>query len=77
MKPHGRISDTKVEITQRVMAITDQAMLSNFLDILISWERAGDAVPKDHLDAIARGIADSKAGRITPLEDYLKELDGL
>jgi hypothetical protein len=80
MKIAASLSDRKVELTLRLLALDDVALLEqveDFMDLLVSHERVKEPIPQEDLAAIACSIEESKTAAGTPLDEYLKELEML
>ncbi len=63
----------KLETMQRLWELEDPEILDQVRALLA----ANDATPKHILDLIDRGLAESKAGMGTPMEDFLEEIKHL
>ena len=72
MKSLATFLELKNETAQLILALQDEAMLAKVRAVL-----GESPLTQRDLDAIDRGIEDAKAGRVTPLDEYLKELEAV
>jgi hypothetical protein len=72
MKDGRRFSELKIETAQIILALQDEEILARVRSLLTE-----EPLAKKDIEGIDRGIADRKAGRVTPLDEYLKELEAL
>ena len=65
-------SELKNETAQMILWLQDEAILAKVRAIL--WETP---TPKADLEAIERSRVAIRAGRVTPVEDFLAEIEAL
>ncbi len=73
MKVTENLADRKLELAQWLFTLQSESMVEKFEDlmrVLISEEQANEEIPAAHLDSIAKGDADTAAGRMKSLADF-------
>jgi len=73
MKVTETLADRKLELAQWLMALQSEEVLEKFEDlmrVLISEAQANDEIPSAHLESIAKGDADTSAGRLISLSEF-------
>ena len=70
MKASASFLESKNETAPIILSLQDEKILAEVRAIL-----GETPLTQEDLDAIDRGLEDSRAGRVTPLGEYLKELE--
>jgi hypothetical protein len=73
MENQSYYESLKRDAIDRLWKLEDPIRLHQILDLL----KEGEPTPQYILDLIDQGLAESKAGLGTPIEDFLKEIESL